>query len=242
MTLDINTHRNILIRILKDIYTDTEICSSLGLKGGTAAYLFYGLDRFSVDLDFDLLDLNKENLIFEKLKNILKKYGSLIETRKKRFSLFYLLSYDNKIQNAYNIKIEVNIRNFESRYNIKSYLGIQMKVMVPQDMFAHKLVAMLERIGKTNRDIFDVYFFLKNNWPVNEKIIETRTELSIIDFIKKCINLIESLSSRNILSGIGELLDPKQKLWVKEKLKEETIFLLKLRLESIKQPPAHPRK
>lgn len=36
--------------------------------------------------------------------------------------------------------------------------------MVREDMAAHKMVAMLERIGKTNRDIFDVWFFLKNNW------------------------------------------------------------------------------
>jgi predicted nucleotidyltransferase component of viral defense system len=159
MTLEIAAHRNTMIRILKDIYTDTAIGPLLGFKGGTAAYLFYDLGRFSVDLDFDLLDSTHEDLVFEKLTDILKEYGSLIESRKKRFCFFYLLSYNNKIQNAYNIKVEVNRRDFGSKYEVKSYLGIPMKVMVREDMAAHKLVAMFERMGKTNRDIFDVWFF-----------------------------------------------------------------------------------
>jgi predicted nucleotidyltransferase component of viral defense system len=233
MTLEIATHRSILIHILKDIYTDMEVGPVLGFKGGTAAYLFYDLCRFSVDLDFDLLDSTKEDLVFEKIKNILKSYGSISEARKKRFSIFYLLVYDNKIQNAYNIKVEINRRNFDSQYEVKSYLGIPMKVMVREDMAAHKLVAMYERIGKTNRDIFDVWFFLKNNWPINEKIIEKRTNMSMRQFIKTCIDLLDKMSDRGILSGIGELLDAKQKLWAKEKLRSETIFLLKVRLGSL---------
>jgi len=59
MSLDIATHNNLLVQILKDIYSDTDISPFLGFKGGTAAYLFYDLPRFSVDLDFDLLDETK---------------------------------------------------------------------------------------------------------------------------------------------------------------------------------------
>lgn len=233
MTLEIATHRNILIHILKDIYTDQEIAPALGFKGGTAAYLFYGLGRFSVDLDFDLLDADKEDIVFEKLKTILQEYGSLKETRKKRYSLFYLLSYDNKTSNAYNIKVEVNLKNFGSTYEVKSYLGIPMKTMIREDMVAHKMVAMVERIGTTNRDIFDVWFFLKNHWPINETIILKRTGLSMPKFLQKCIDLLEKMSDRGILSGIGELLDAQQKAWAKEKLRSETIFLLKTRLDSL---------
>jgi hypothetical protein len=40
MGLEITTHKNILIKILKDIYTDSNIGPILGFKGGTAAYLF----------------------------------------------------------------------------------------------------------------------------------------------------------------------------------------------------------
>ena len=48
-------------QILKDIYTDISIGPLLGFKGGTCAYFFYNLPRFSVDLDFDLLEVSEEN-------------------------------------------------------------------------------------------------------------------------------------------------------------------------------------
>ena len=233
MTLEIATHRTLLIHLLKDIFTDQELAPALGFKGGTAAYLFYGLGRFSVDLDFDLLDPDKEEIVFEKLTSILKEYGVLKEARKKRYSLFYLLSYDNKMHNAYNIKIDVNRRNFGSAYEVKSYLGISMNVMVREDMAAHKMVAMFERMGTTNRDIFDVWFFLQHQWPINEKIIATRTGLFMQQFLQKCIDMLENMSDRGILSGVGELLDAKQKAWAKEKLRNETIFLLKVYQESL---------
>ncbi|PIZ76423.1 hypothetical protein COY05_01425 [Candidatus Peregrinibacteria bacterium CG_4_10_14_0_2_um_filter_38_24] len=55
-------HQLIMGQILRDIYSDTEISSLLGFKGGTCAYFFYNLPRFSVDLDFDLL---KQDLILK---------------------------------------------------------------------------------------------------------------------------------------------------------------------------------
>jgi hypothetical protein len=102
-----------------------------------------------------------------------------------------------------------------------------MRVMVKADMSAHKLVAMHERIGKTNRDIFDVWFFLKNNWPINKEIVELRTKMSYKEFLQVCIHDLEKMSNRGILSGIGELLNAKQKAWVKDHLRNEVIFLLK---------------
>jgi predicted nucleotidyltransferase component of viral defense system len=72
MTLDVAIHKNILVRILKDIFTDPQIAPYLGFNGGTAAMLFYNLSRFSVDLYFDLLDATKEDIVFEKVESILK--------------------------------------------------------------------------------------------------------------------------------------------------------------------------
>lgn len=229
MALDTAKHKNILIKILKDIYTDTSIAPLLGFKGGTAAYLFYELSRASLDLDFDLLDESKEDYVFEKMEEIAKQYGQIKEHRKKRFNLFLVLSYEN---DAPNIKVEINRREFGSKYEVKSYLGISMKVMIQEDMFAHKLVAMYERMGKANRDIFDVWFFGQKDWPINKEIIEKRTEMSFKDFLQKCIEALEKLPNRDILAGMGELLDEKQKAWVKAKLRTEVIFQLKLKLEN----------
>lgn len=226
--LDINTHKTILLQILKDIYTDTSLGPVLGFKGGTAAYLFYRLERFSVDLDFDLLDSEQESSVYKKLEVILDQYGVIKEKHQKQHTLLFVLSYDDQSQN---IKIEVNLRNFGSSFQLKNYLGIPMLVMVREDMFAHKLVAMLERKKTANRDVYDVWHFLKNHWPVNKQIVEKRTRISFKDYLRKCLALVESLTDRNILAGMGELLDEKQKTWARANLKKDTIFLVKIRLE-----------
>src|SRR5690606_19624505 len=96
MKLDISTHKTILFQLLKEIYSDTTISPFLGFKGGTALLMFYGLDRFSVDLDFDLLDETRADLVFERIVSILPRYGRLREFRKKRFNLFCVLSYEDK--------------------------------------------------------------------------------------------------------------------------------------------------
>lgn len=107
-----------------------------------------------------------------------------------------------------------------------------MLVMVREDMFAHKIVAMQERMGKTNRDIFDVWFFLKNNWPINKEMIEKRSGPTFEKFLDKCVEDLKKINNQDILAGIGELLDEKQKSWTKDNLIKDTIFLLRLKLEN----------
>lgn len=222
-------HKNILIGILKDIYSDTSIAPYLGFKGGTAALLFYGLSRDSVDLDFDLLDESQEGFVFEKIQEIAKQYGTILEARVKRFNLIAIISYDRSSQNA---KIEINRRLFGSRYEMQTLLGISMLVMVKEDMFAHKLLAMVERIGKTSRDIFDVYFFAKDQWAINKKIVEQRAGKPYREVLAACISLVEKKDNKHILDGLGELLTQSQKDWARAKLKSETLFLLRLALEN----------
>lgn len=106
-----------------------------------------------------------------------------------------------------------------------------MLVMKLDDMFAHKLVALLERKEIANRDIFDIWFLLKDRNNVNWNIVEERTGMRKKDYLEKCIRALEALSNKNILSGMGELLDEKMKIWAKENLLKDVIFLLKLRNE-----------
>lgn len=226
--LDRNVHKTILLQILKDIYTDTSLGPLLGFKGGTAANFFYDLGRFSVDLDFDLLNKDKEAFVFVKIDKILHEYGTIKEKYRKKNTLLFVISFNEKSQN---IKVEINRRIFGARYELKNYLGIPMLIMVREDMFAHKLVAVLERTKTANRDVYDIWYFLKNRWPINKEIVEKRTGINFKDHLKECIAFVESLSDRNILSGMGELLDEKQKAWAKIHLRKETVFLLKVRLE-----------
>lgn len=229
MTLDYPKHKNILLQILKDIFSDTSLSPYLGFKGGTAALMFYGLGRDSVDIDLDLLDESKEQEVFEKIQKIASSYGKIIDSRIKRFNLVTIISYDMKSQN---IKVEVNRRDFGSRYELKTLLGISMQVMVKEDMFANKLMAMYERIGKTSRDVYDVYFFAKNNWPINKKLVEDRAKISFREVLVKCVELLEKMDNRHILDGLGEVLTEPQKDWARVKLRSEATFYLSALLAS----------
>ncbi len=227
--LNLEKHKNILIKILKDIYTDNSLGPLLGFKGGTAALLFYGLPRFSVDLDFDLLDLQQEDYVFKRIGQIIANYGEIKDQRKKYYTLFYELTYSLEDQN---VKVEINRRDFGSKYQIINYFGISMQVMLKADIFANKLAAFYERVERANRDIFDVWFFLEKGWPLNKDLIEKRLGLSLKEILIKCISKLEKVPSRNILAGLGEILNEKQKFWIKTKLKSETLFLLKVFLDA----------
>jgi len=231
MTLEYSKHQNILLQILKDIYSDTSIAHCLGFKGGTAAMLFYDLPRKSVDLDFDSLDEAKENDVFNKINKIAGEYGKITSSYMQNSTLKNVISYNSKAQN---IKIEVNRRQFGSKYELKTFLGVSMQVMVREDMFAHKLMAMYERIGKTSRDIFDVWYFAKNDWPINKEIIESRSQMEYSKLLEKCIEKLENMDNKHILDGLGELLNESQKDSVRAKLRNDAIFFLKLMINNLK--------
>lgn len=222
--IDINRHKFFLVQILKDIYSDIKLANCLGFKGGTALMFFYGLPRFSVDLDFNLINKGKEEIVYEKVRKILSKYGTIYDEAKKFYGPVIVLDYGTGERK---LKIEISNRMFENRYEIKNLLGINMKVMALPDMFAHKLCALLDRNSIAGRDIFDCWFFLKNQSPVNKDIVESRMQIPFADYIQKCIDRLESVSDKSILQGMGELMDNEMKKFVRTKLRTDTIGLLR---------------
>jgi predicted nucleotidyltransferase component of viral defense system len=224
-------HQLIMGQILKDIYSDTSINSLLGFKGGTCAYFFYNLPRFSVDLDFDLLSISEENknLVQNQIVAILNKYGTIKDSRVKRYTMFALLSYGPQ---AHNIKIEINLRqitkNIKEQYELKEYLGISMLVAKQEYLFAGKLSALTLRKETAMRDVFDIYYFSKNHWDINTAVIKNLTGKNAKDYLSTCITFIEDINNSQILQGLGELTaSEKEKDWIKKNLKVETIFMLK---------------
>jgi predicted nucleotidyltransferase component of viral defense system len=222
--VDINRHKFFLVQILKDIYSEVELVNCLGFKGGTALMFFYGLPRFSVDLDFNLINKEKEEIVYEKMNKILLKYGTIYDKAKKFYGPVIVLDYG---VGERKLKIEISKRTFENRYEIKNFLGINMKVMVLPDMFAHKLCALLDRNLIASRDIFDCWFFMKNQSPLNKEIVESRMSVPLADYIQKCIDRLEKVSNKGLLLGIGELMDNEMKKFVRTKLRTETIGFLR---------------
>jgi len=222
--IDINRHKFLLVQILKDIFSDVELSNWLGFKGGTALLFFYDLPRMSVDLDFNLINPEKEDQVFSKVRSILLRYGKITDEAKKFFGPVLVLDYGFGERK---LKVEISNRNFENRYEIKNLLGITMKVMVLPDMFAHKLCALMDRNAITNRDIFDCWFFMHKQTPINKKMVEMRMGMPFAEYLQKCIDLLESMSDKGLLHGLGELMDQEMKNFVKTKMRSETIIFMK---------------
>ncbi len=91
--LNRDLHKAVFINALSVLYSDSLIRTLLGFKGGTAAMLFYELPRFSIDLDFDLLDEGKRELVFQRLKEILPRVGRIAQAYEKHYTLFFLIDY-----------------------------------------------------------------------------------------------------------------------------------------------------
>jgi len=222
--IDVNKHKFLLIQILKDIYSDLELSGCLGFKGGTALMFFYDLPRFSVDLDFNLLDNDRKDIVYKKIRNILLKYGSIYDEAKKYYGLIVVLNYGHGERN---LKLEISTRTFDNRYEVKNLLGINVKLMVQEDMFAHKLCALLDRKQIANRDIFDCWFFMEKRTPVNKNLVESRMKMPFNEYLQKCIDSLESLNDKGLMQGLGELTERNLKKFVQTRLKNETISLLK---------------
>lgn len=224
--LDRIKHELIFKKILRDIYQHNRLQARLAFKGGTCLYMFYKLDRFSTDLDFNIIG---DGFNPEEVTKILKDY-LVIEEYNKRYTYFWLGSYEKGKQK---IKVEMSKRNYPDNYANVDFYGLTIPTLSKDSMFAHKLCAITDRKKVVNRDLYDAYFMFKNNFEINEKIIEIRTNKTVKNYIKNLIPFIkENVNPNEILQGLGELIDSKQKIWIKEKLLKELIFNLQLYIDS----------
>lgn len=212
-----------MLQILKDVFSDGELADCLAFKGGTATMFFYDLPRFSVDLDFNLLDVQKERLVYEKLEKVLSKFGTLVDKALKFFGPVFVLDYG---KGERKLKVEVSNRQYDNHYEIKNLMGVEMRVLTKPDMFAHKLCALLDRNEITGRDVFDCWFFLNSRTPINAAIVESRMGMPLQEHVQRCIDTLEQLSDKTVMNGIGELVDGDMKKFAKTKLRKETISLL----------------
>ena len=204
--MDTNRHKFFMLQLLKDIFADAKLAPVLAFKGGTSAMFFHNLPRFSTDLDFNLLAVDKETEVYERVQNIVLDYG--IGERK--------------------LKIEISNRQHSNHYEIRNYLGMQMRVMVREDMFAHKLCALLDRNEIASRDVFDCWFFLKERTAVNKEIVESRMAMPIELYLDKCIDSVQQFPEKSLISGLGELTDGAMKNFVRHGLKNELLSLLSM--------------
>lgn len=168
--------------ILLSISRNTK--DELVFKGGTCLYKFYGLDRFSQDIDFtarkrfDIDGLIKEIIsdlmlfgIESEIKSQEKISDSIMITLKVKGPL-----YKGTPQSYGNIGIDINLRSsidrepvlakYNSFYEIPTF---SLFIMSEEEILAEKIRAIMTRTKA--RDIYDLWFLLEKGIEFDEKLI-----------------------------------------------------------------------
>ncbi len=223
--MDKQKHKLYMAQILSLIFKDKDLCNVLGFKGGTALMFFHNLPRFSTDLDFNLLDSDKLDMVYAKVRKILLRFGTIDDEAKKQFGPILVLNYG---KGERMLKVEISTRKYDNHYEMRMLAGTDIRVLSIPDMFAHKLCAMGERLSP--RDVFDVWYFLQQlHASINESIIMERTGKTVPEYVGWCAERVREASPKLLMQGLGEVVDDvRTKNFIKAKLIEETSQALEL--------------
>jgi predicted nucleotidyltransferase component of viral defense system len=222
------THEEYMIKILHWLFS-SPIAPYLAFKGGTLAYLCYDLDRYSTDIDLDLLDHTYEQQVIDEITSLLSRIGEIKNTNLGRDLHRWMFRYN--LQST-NIKVELNKRDLtHNQYETKMIQGVDVACMSTTSMVTNKLIALSER--RYNRDLYDTYFFRTQWYDYDEQIIQARTTKSTKDLIESIIQeLPHQYAENTVLAGMGDVLTDEQKPRVKAHLTTATIDLLQLYLDT----------
>lgn len=239
MLTDIQKHRDVLTRILREIVSDARLNNHLGFKGGTALYFLENLPRFSTDLDFDLIAGQDDNCpgreeVFEAVVEILSKYGEIRDQKIKRHRILVAVAYDMEQRN---VKVEINTEDYGARYEQREWLNSPLLVMVREDQFANKLIALTRRPVTAGRDVFDIGFMFNRGWEINPEIVESQTGESLRQYLENSVlPTVQEFPIKEILNDVGELIQEqpeKIRSWVEEDLKDDIDFHIRRYLQRL---------
>lgn len=188
-----------------------KILNYLVFGGGTMLRLCFGLNRFSVDLDFWII----KDIDISKLFIDLKEYLSQFYTMKDANNKFYTLLFEIKSKDyPRSLKIEIRKETKTIKveqaiaYSKHSNIQVFLKVVSLKEMMKAKIAAFLER--KEIRDVFDIEFLLKKGISMD---VSNQIQ-------KKIIKELDSLTKRDYTVKLGSLLEEEQrKYYINENFK-----------------------
>ena len=227
-------HKSVLIRVLSHILDDTFLSQNLFFKGGTCASMLGYLDRFSVDLDFDISSKSKIAEASDKLENIFKDLDLSVKDQSQN-TIQYYLKYEAPENSRSTLKIDAVDAPFEHNTYEKIPLPEINRFAICQTIdtiFANKLVALVDRFEKNNtiagRDVYDIHHFLQQGFAVNKELIKERRGVELEEYVTHLIAFIdENITQATLDQDLNTLLSPKKFQAIRKTLKIETLFLLK---------------
>lgn len=233
-------HKAQLFRLLTEIL-DSSIAKNIYFKGGSAATMLGFLDRFSVDLDFDLKLKVDKKIINKNLIKIFQELDLKINQKSNK-SLFYILKYSAKPDTRNTIKLSLIDTALKSNFYSSFYLAEIDRFafcQTKETMFANKLVAVTDRYKKhkmiAGRDIYDVHHFFLSGFNYTEAVIKERTGKRPADYFKELIKFIDTKVTDKIICEDLSFLLPYEKFkLIRKTLKREALMFLRDEIKRIK--------
>jgi len=237
-----SVHKAWLLRLLTEICDDRFLAGALGFKGGTAAAMRGFLNRFSVDLDFDLLvdkkDFSKVRQCFE---DIFVNLGLNIKDCSDKIPQYFLVYPVDKTGLRNTIKLDVSWPvPGENDYEMVKLTEIDrvVKCQTLETMFANKLLTLIERFERTGkvaaRDVFDIHQFFFRGYSYKAEVILKQREGDLRDFFNGLVKFVERhVTSTIIDQDLNYLLPNTEFQAVRKILKSETLMFLKSEIERL---------
>jgi len=226
-------HKAYLLRTLTEIVDNPILSTSLYFKGGTCASMMGILDRFSVDLDFDLKVGVDEKELRNEFHKIFKKLGFSLDQESKN-ALEFFLKYQNSPNQRNTLKIDA--LNFIVKSNVYTPVFLPeinrtVNCQNQESIFANKLVAVKDRWDRkksiAGRDIYDIHYFFLKNLKYSEQIIIERTSLQVKEYLIYLRNFInEKVNQTLIDQDLNTLLPVESFNKIRKTLKQETLMFL----------------
>jgi len=232
-------HKAQLFRLLINLADDKILAPCLYFKGGTCSTMLGYLDRFSVDLDFDLKKGADKKLLRLKLHQIFKRLNLIIKDESKK-ALQFFLKYEAPDGERNTLKLEIIDSPFDSIDHQPQYLKDIDRIVVCQTiecLFANKLVALTDRYRQrgtiAGRDIYDIHYFFSHGYRYKKEVIEERTKKTSQNYLRELITFIENKITQDIIDQDLNFLLPANKFQgIRKTLKIETLMFLKEAVES----------
>ena len=227
-------HKLQLFRLLTEIADTPILSAALYFKGGTAASMLGYLDRFSVDLDFDLKPGSETKALRYEFHRLFTHIGLQLDDESKRALLFFL-KYDSPKGQRNTLKLDAVSGVWKAnRYEPKRLSEIDRTLVceTKETMVSNKLVAPLDRWKKhkkiAGRDIYDIHSFLSHGYRYIPEILTERTGLPAKGFFRTLVSFIEKrVTERIITEDLNTLLIADTFQNVRKTLVRETIMLLR---------------
>lgn len=226
-------HKAYLLRTLTEIVDNPILSNSLYFKGGTCASMMGILNRFSVDLDFDLKIGVNENELRNEFYKIFKKLGFSLQQESQK-ALEFFLKYQNSPNQRNTLKIDA--LNFIVKSNV--YVPIflpeinrTVNCQNQESIFANKLVAVKDRYDRkksiAGRDIYDIHYFFLKNLKYSEQVIIERTGLQNKEYLVYLRNFINGKVNQTLIDqDLNTLLPVETFNKIRKSLKEEILMFL----------------